>query len=416
VAGQTKWIGSGFGALSAALGLLASASSARADAYDDALARARDLEKRGDYSAAAAVLTPAVIVYEQDWEVAAELGWVAFQSGNYASAEWAYRVAMERAPAAEDARLGLGFTLARQARCREANSVFYDLLRSGNGAERAQAGAGIEACTQRFTPPAQHTSAPVLAPEPPPATSIYAGVHHYAFPSNPVKSSGTGFDVTAYHALGEHLWMLGSYGFTHYATANEDLVSSFAHHDFHLQAGYVSKLLDASLQGALLLDQSGGVGSSKHLGASLKLHVFGDVIVNASVSSYDDYSVYRIAPSWRVPITDWLSVSPGFAVQRADGGTYGAGTLAIVADTRVGTFWVDGRYGSELRPAYLTDLVVIDATEKITRGAEVGARVPISKVVSVYGSYAISRLQRTDSLTPSESYAHALSLGPLLSF
>jgi hypothetical protein len=125
-------------------------------------------------------------------------------------------------------------------------------------------------------------------------------------------------------------------------------------------------------------------------------------------------TVLRAAPRWRVRIAGPLSLEPGFAAQEAAGHVYAAGSLAAIVAWAHVSAWIGGKIGEEVRPAYLDAHVVYDIPEHVLGGAWLGVRARLGGPIGLVATYAFDLLRRADSLSPSETGAHAIALGPFI--
>lgn len=369
---------------------------ARADAYDDALARAATKEREGDSAAAAQLLARAVADYPQDYAIAEALGGLSLRAGRYAEAERAYGLALARAPAALDSRLGLLSSLVYQRKCDAAEKV-RTLLASTTRSELATR---------------------AHAPCEPPAVRLSMGIaaNEYLFPDHPWKSNGTGGTVAAEATLFGRWSLGGAYRYVHFDTLPTSTQPSFAQNEGYVDLAWNRDAFGVALHGALVEDGTSVFGTSSHVGASLRVSALGDLLMDGSLSFYPDMSVLRVAPAWCWNITDNLHVQPGVAVIWASETAYVSGSVSALFDTPGVSVWGGGKYGEEVRPAYLSAHVVYDIAEHVLYGAWAGVRVRLAGPVGVVGTYAFDRLKRTDSLLPNESNLHALSIGPTIDF
>ncbi|APR81755.1 Hypothetical protein A7982_07104 [Minicystis rosea] len=384
----------------AALGCVAAMTTfvgeaAAEDAYDDAFAAAAQAEHAGHLDEAARALAWALPFYPQDYALPLALAWIHFRAGRFAEAEQHYRMAHERSPSAPEARLGLALSLERLGRCPEAHTLYEGLV-----AERpdlAEAQAGQARC----------------APKPAWRATVSLSAGGVWFPDHAVKSlSGMGtVGGTVAHDGGFFLGAI--YRFTRIAPVSGLGLEAWNQHEAYASVGYAGTLLGFSAHYAFLHDGSGAFGSSHHLGMSARVSPFGDIELRGSASLYEDMKVFRLEPSWRIPIVFGLSIRPGFAVQRAGDETRitGMGTLSF--DHRRVSVWAGGKYGDEVRPVYFNVPAIYDVSEKIAFGAWAGASVNVSDDVRIHLSYAMDRLKPTSG---PETSTHALSLGVAVSF
>jgi hypothetical protein len=213
-------------------------------------------------------------------------------------------------------------------------------------------------------------------------------------------------------------WLLGgAFRYTSISTVDGAGVDPFSQREFYGYAGYATARAGLVFHLASINDGSGTFGTSTHAGASLRLSgAAGDALLSGYVSSYSDKTILRIEPSWRVPLGEHFSVIPGVAVQRTDTDTLATATVNFVLDGAAGRLWFGGKYGTEERPAYLAQSVVLNLTERIRGGFWFGGRLPLTERLAATAQYSFDRLERTDSLTPSTSAMHSFSLGLVANF
>jgi hypothetical protein len=384
---QTSWVA---GFLAAAN--LLTATPAWADAYDDAFAAAEALDRAGRPAEAASALSRALPLYPQDFALPREIAWRHFQSGRYDLAERYYRVALALSPSAPEAQLGLAASLERQGRCEEALPVYQGLSADFPAAE-----SGVRRCT------------------PPPSWKVATGVSltGMTFPSHTYKSLagmvalGLAFEHRSGFSLG------GTYRYGRFSPADGAGIDAWDQHEAYASLGFQRPFWGLAAQYGFVHDGSGALGASHHVGLTGRLSPFGDLEVRASASFYDDMSVYRVEPSWRIPIAFGLSIRPAVAIQSADGEAKvsGSGTLSLDR-SRFGLF-VGGKYGDEVRPAYLSLPVVYNILDTVKWGVWGGGSVNVTKGVRIHASYAMDRLEQPDGAQIS---AHALTLGVNVTF
>lgn len=388
---------------------------ASADAYDDAFARAREHEARGNLVAAALELETVMGDYPQDFAIALEAGWLRYRAGDMRAAERAYRVAVERAPGAPEARLGLGLSLSRQRRCDEA-TPHLEVYRTARPEDATPAKA-LEGCKapQAFEQPVAAQAQ--AAPEPKKlalSASLTGG--KLWFPSHPIKAGGTSVAAGVGAVIDERFLLGGLFRYTTLSTVDGSGVDAFSQQEGYIEAGYATRKAGGTLQYAQVTDGSGKLGTSRHLGATARVSVAGDLLLSLSASFYDDMSVLRVEPSWQLSLTEHLSVIPGAALQVADGDLLASARLTALYRMGRGALWLGGKVGAEQRPAYLSQAVVYNITEKIDWGLWAGGRLPLGDHLGLTAAYSFDRLSRTDSLSPQQSNLHALTLGVFAEF
>lgn len=369
-------------------------TAAAEDAYDDAFARANALEQEGRLEDAARALEAVLPLYPQDFALPLQIAWIHFRAGRYEAAERFYWVALERSPSAAEALLGLAASLERQGHCKEAHPVYARVL--ADRPDLAEARAGLSRC----------------APRPSWRTTLSLAASGGYFPDAPYKSLAGGGSFGAAFAHRSGFFFGATYRYLRFAPPSGSAVSAWDQHEAFGSLGYSDELGAFSVHYGFLHDGSGALGDSHHLGMFARFSPFGDIELRASVSFYDDLKVFRVEPSWRIPIALGFSIRPGVAVGYAgEVLATGMGTLSW-EHARV-SLWAGGKYGDEARPYYLSVPVIYAMSEKIAYGAWAGASVNVSDDVRIHLTYAMDRLKPPSG---TETNAHGLTLGVTVSF
>jgi tetratricopeptide (TPR) repeat protein len=380
--------------LCASLSVLTARRAEAADAYEDALARAAELEGRGRLDEAGRALDAVLPFYPQDYALPLQIAWIHYRAGRFAEAERFYRIAAERGSGAFDALLGLGLSLERQGRCDEARPLLQRLA-----AERPDA----------ISPEALGRCAPRPSLRVTPSVSLTG----QSFPGHPYKSlagavtAGLGFAHEGGFFLG------ATYRYSHFSPPSGATVSAWDQHDGYLSLGYQVPRGGVLAHYAVVHDGSGSLGTSHHVGISARWSPFGDIELRASGSFYDDMKVLRVEPSWKIPIAWGISIRPALAVEDAGGSALATGMATLALDRRLFNLYVGGKYGSEIRPVLFSVPVVYDILETISYGAWAGGGVNVTDDVGIHLSYAMDRLKQMDGTAQS---AHAITAGAAVSF
>lgn len=144
--------------------------------------------------------------------------------------------------------------------------------------------------------------------------------------------------------------------------------------------------------------------------------VLGDARLEASLSLYDDQNVLRLAPTWRVPVTQRLWIEPGIALQLADEG-YLSGAFRLGYDLDSVRMSAGVHYGDQFRPAALGTMSVHNYAEVVSHGADLEIAVPIGAPWTLLAGYAWRHL-RADAhesdgviIDNQTSDAHVLTVG-----
>lgn len=385
---KTAWT---YGLVAAAL-LVNAAPALASDPYDDAFAQAAELARTGREAEGAALLERGLAYYSQDFALPLQIAWMHFSAGRYERAEHFYRIALERSPTAAEARLGLASSLERLGRCEEALPLY-----EGLSGELPAAREGATRCT----PPPSWKVTPSLS-----LTGVTFPGHTYKSLAGSV-TPGITFD----HRSGFHFGATYRYG--RFAPAEGAPISAWDQHEAYGTIGYQGKLAGILAHYGFVYDGSGALGASHHVGLTGRLSPYGDIEVRGSASFYDDMKVFRVEPSWRIPIAFGLSIRPGVAIQSAGGDVKvtGMGTLSLDR-ARFGLF-AGGKYGDEVRPVYFTVPVVYNILDTIAWGAWGGGSVNVSDGVRIHLSYATDRMKQPDGTAVS---AHALTMGVAVTF
>jgi hypothetical protein len=192
------------------------------------------------------------------------------------------------------------------------------------------------------------------------------------------------------------------------------LLPATAQQETYLHAGFASPSWGLEAHGALLF---GDAPVSSHVGILGRVSPgpsLGTITADVTRSLYPDGAVLRVAGTWRLPLSDSFDVAPGIAFQY-----FADGPLANIALTLFyarGPFgvWLGGKYGDEVRPAYLAQFVVYDIDDRIAWGVWAGARVHALRGLDVFATYSLDRLRIEG--TQQRSNMHSLTLGPVMTF
>ena len=326
------------------------AAFAQSRASDPALTEVDRHERAGDLRGAAQRLAPITARFPDDYALTLRLAWLWYRAGEYAAAEPAYRRAFELSDGASDARVGLALSQAAL----QPNSVLTPAL-------------------------------------------------SFATRSDGIRGAGVGLALEVPAVLREHWLLSGTYRYWNFQGTTG---GGFAQHEGHLALGYVTPTVGVALHYSLLQDGSGVVGRGHVAGLSTRLSAFGDVRFEASYSVYDSLSVARAALAYSLPLGARVRLTPGLAAQYAAGEWLGNASLTLSVDAALARFWLGGKYGDELRPAYLASATVVNVPERIAGGFFAGLDIPLGKRLSLRAAYDFSWLRTTTSQA-----AHGLTLG-----
>jgi tetratricopeptide (TPR) repeat protein len=389
------------------------------DLYARAFAQAAALDRAQRFAEAARALEAIAPFYPQDFALALELAFTHYRAGDWPSAEQHYRRAQGLAPSNPEARLGLALSLEKQNRRAEARGHLHALM-SGLGPEAS------------VFPEAQRA---LLRCQEPPSFRVGLGLSFTSqlTPDHPYKSLGLGGAAQASLTHASGVTLAGTYRYGNFTPPASAGVSAWSQNEGYVALAYSQPFFGLGLQYGVVADGSGVLGTSHHLGLSGRISPFGDIVLGLSASVYPDMNVLRAEPSWKIPLPLGFSVKPALGLQLA-GGEPLVSVMATVAwdSPRLG-FFFGGKYGDELRPAYLDLPLVYDLQERIKYGLWTGGSVNVGAGLRIHLTYAMDRQEKlvpwtapglaatslgSESLaaSPYSTFAHALTLGTSVSF
>ena len=231
-------------------------------------------------------------------------------------------------------------------------------------------------------------------------------------------------------------WLIsGAYRFSWFAPSSAAQTAGYGatwrQHDGYVSAGYAALRVGASLHYGVIsgaLDTTPDYAeTSHHLGAVLRYSPWGDGTLAATVSLFPTEILARGELGWSLPLVRagllraWsLQLRPAAALQGSGTELRPSGALSLRFDhPRVSAF-IGGKYGVELRPAYLAQEVVYNGPERMPLSLWAGLSfLPSPRDgTSLSLSYAFDRLLRDfyDASSPTLSstfdcQAHYLTLG-----
>ena len=380
--------------------------------YREALTRAAELDKAGDPAAAAAALQPLEEGYSQDYTLQLRLAWLRYSAGDYAGAETSYRRVLVLNPNSLDALNGLGWTLVKRGKCDAARPRFEAVLTSKPDTELAR--AGLAAC-----------------PEPSPVTgALGASLTAHAYQDHPLKTGALGVTASAPLGFLQHGLLRATYRYTNFWTVQgEGYDDGFEQHEAHLSAGVSFKEWGLTGHYSFASEDTGTVGDVHLAGLTARYSPWGDITLETSVSLYDDMTVGRTALAWSIPLASWAALTPSFSLQVAhapDG--YGllddttealpGGSLTLSFYGETGSAWLGGKYGKEVRPAYLWGTPSIyNNFDQLNWGIWAGGALNLGQGWSVFAAYELTALTTEESSgTDTDSNMHLVTLGVSWSF
>ena len=349
-----------------------------AEDYGEALRRSYVLEAAKEPAAAAAILEEIADSYSQDYDLFLRLGWLHFEAGNFDAALERYQKALALNPASVDARLGIGWCRFRRGQRDQARTHFVEVLESRP--EDRSAAQGLD-LTRKVT---------VLG------ASVAAGYHGYQ--GHPSKKSAWVVAPSLRAAISE-AWLAGiTYRFLDFTTVGGTGAlgswsdGGFEQHEVHAHLGWTGERFGVSTYYAYQGNTAPALDTGHSAGLTLKGRVWGDLLGGGIYSHYDDMDVWRVALRYRMPLTSWLSLTPGVAYQHAGDEDLASGSLA--ATMTLDRLCVDlgGRYGDEMRPAYPEQSVVYNVSNRLPYGAWASLSVRMWRGLGIGGVYEYRRL------------------------
>jgi hypothetical protein len=329
--------------------------------------------------------------YPNDYALTLKLAWVELQWEHYSDAEHAYRTASFLSDGSLDARVGLGWTLIQQERCRAGIEIMQSVL-----AEEPDENAtrGIWTCAERER---LHGT-------------IWGALSGSLYQNHPwLDAAEAGF--LAFSLRPTRTFEIGSGYRVSRLIASDVRIPGFTQHEVYVNTGIIGKHVDLLGQGALIWGGDAVVGGSRHVGTTLRLkfsnEVLREVVVDATGSFYRDLWVISLAPSTTIT---WghLSLTAGVSAQQFEHDTLVSASLTPALTFGDFSFWIGGKYGPEYRAAYLSQLAVFNAADRSLWAALAGARIRTSAQWSLFVSYALLGLESPDGL---KSALHSLSVG-----
>lgn len=350
--------------------------------------RAAELEDEGSFGEALDVLDALAPDFPQDYSLHLQLGWLAFQAGEYPAADGYYTRADELSGGSFDARMGRAWTALRLGRTGEARRRFQEL--AAEYPEDGRVAEGL-AAAREIREWWIGASARALA---------------HGYPGHPMTPWGIG--VTAGVGGGYRRLVFGvayRYGrFTYTETVATGMggisaqpgpggpgpvqptttTTGVDQHELYLAAGGAWERFGVTGHYAYLSSGDLDIGDGHVGGAVGRFSPFGDILLEASYAGFVDLGIFRSSLAWKLPIVGPLTLEPHGALQvvgdgSGDGATpYGSGGLALGIEDDRGAIRIAGRYGREVRPVYLTVPVSYAIGETLVGGASVDGRIRVA--------------------------------------
>jgi hypothetical protein len=212
----------------------------------------------------------------------------------------------------------------------------------------------------------------------------------YGYQGHPTRVWGLALTLSLPLVIREQFLLAASYRFQYFTIKGEPGAGAgrrgrdgFNQHELYLSAGLVRPSFGISGQYAYLNDGSGYTPQVHVAGLSARYSPWGDLLLAGNVALYQEMTVARLSPAWRLPLRPWLLLTPGLAIQVAsadeahdqlDGTTEVLvnGSLSLALVGAAGSLWIGGKLGAEVRPADLDLPVIYNIPERVLFGAGVG--------------------------------------------
>jgi len=363
--------------------LLLAPAAARADDYDEALARSRQQAAAGRFTEAAQGLEGPAATWPQDVPMQLARAFYLLRAGDYGAAEAQYRVVLALEPGSEEARRGLADAQLER------------------GAP-SQAWVGLFGTGTTY---AGQTS----------ASSYFTGVL-----SVDAQLADRWVLGALYRALGSASGLSGGgRGRTQGGSSDVSL-----QHEGHLSFGLAAPDWQLVLHGAAISRSAatvagveqvygyGGVAAGLSAMARYGLEWRASVVV----SWYEDLTVSQLEGTATVALGEHLALRAGGRSQLAEGST----TVAALAGVEWRGPWslsLSGEYGAQLRPADLAARVLYDVPGELQWAARLQASLPLGKGTRAWlGAELEGWRTQPASGPPADSTATRLSAGLIFSF
>lgn len=357
--------------------------------YAATLDEAAALAGAGRHAEAMAILTPLQMDYPQDYGLHLQLGWYAYNAGDWQAAKRYYGDAVAISDGAIEALLGLGWTLVEMRERDGAIAAFERLLIA-----EPRHGGALEGLAR-----ARDLRAVSLTPWGALSTQLYGG--------GVPRDYAVGVAVALPATLGEHALLQATYRFTRVAVSTPAAATAQrfgrresgstwygTQHELHLSAGASFAALGVAAHYSFATERPASTQAAVHIaGASLRLSGWSDLVLEGSYSFYGDVEVLRVAPAWRVPVPGGFAITAVGAVQRFDRSVLGSGALTLTYGDEHRGVHVGGKLGREQRPVYLFQPSIYNISEPMTGGAFAGASLPLSAEWALHLAYEFHRLE-----------------------
>ena len=361
------------------------------DTYASSMATSMQRERRGDLAGAARVLANIVDSFPQDLTLVLRLGYLANRLLKPELARSYYRQALELSPRSDDAHAGLGWSFALSGDCNRARKELAAV--STNAPARTDAKAAVAHCEAEA-----------------PSLTVSLGLTGQAttFANHPVRTWSAGVSARGdVWSSGGLTFGLGGRYVEHQARSGSTL-GVWEQHEVYARAGYGTPRVGLTAHYGYLDDASGTQGASHHFGVVGRWSPAGDIYVQATVSSYRDMTIVRVAPSWKFVLGGGFYLTPGVSIQSTGSNVETAASLTAAYDSGRLSIYLGGKSGWETRPSYLAIQSIENLPETVAWSAWSGLRVRPSEHLLLHATYGVDELRNKLGAT---SYAHTFSFG-----
>lgn len=353
--------------------------------YYRALQRAEQEAVAGRFDAALQLVDVALQTYAGDYQLTLTRARLLVRMERYASAKISYADAIRISAGAPEARLGMGWLLSLQGECRGAIQEFREVLRIAPHDAAAQ--RGIAQC--RWNEVAHG--------------SLWLTGGAALFQSHPWKrrfgDTSGGFTIQPPGGL---LFGLAY----HYLrlTATDRRVEAIDQRELYAQAGFIAGGLTLLAHGALVWSGDPWIDGSTH--AVISGHYRGlsswlpELSAELAASRYPDFWVGRFATAWRFAAGTW-SILPGMALIRSQLNMLTSVSLSLSKSFGALSLWLGGKYGPELRAAYLSQFALLNSEDRSLWSITGGARMAVTKHWWLLVSYLYLKMHTPDGLAAS---------------
>lgn len=400
------------GFVAVALALVAAASAARADGYDEALAAARREASAGRWESAARLLEGPARSWPQDYPMQLERAWCLFQAGDHGRAAAAYEQARALAPDAVEPVLGLAWTAHRQADAARARRLFGEVLRRDPANASAREGLALLGDASRGS------------------LSLSGAYTGHGQSSKPwLASAGVALDGL----LADRLTLGGLYRvvgtqstFSGSASRGRGASSSAApQHELHGALGWAGAGWNASIHGGWISEsatQSGAVrtiwaeqGTLAGASAGLRPGTWLELDASGLRTFYPSGDVTQLQATAGVVLGRGLVLRGGARGQRSAAGNGLAGLLGL--EWRGSwSAWLAAEVGAQRRPVDLLARAIYAVPEELLWAGRSGVTFPLGGAWSGHAALDLESWRGAASTGSTDSLAWRGSAGLRLAF